>query len=230
MYLVDDAGAVTGPYSASALSNPMTTAEDIIVGGASGTPARLGVGSEGDVLTVSSSAVAWAAASGGGVAAGTSMPGSPSAGDLFWRTDENILYTYDGTRWVSATLYETPFVGNNIDPSISTSDVYGRLALHNGHSIYVEAVLCSIYVGATNSGSNVYTYVINKIDTSNSDTSIGSIATTALGTTNWSQQVITVNATLDPASYPSLKVTATKGGSASNQFFYALVRYRIIGT
>ena len=48
------------------MENPMTTAEDLIVGGTSGAPARLGVGSEGDVLTVSSSAVAWAAAAGGG--------------------------------------------------------------------------------------------------------------------------------------------------------------------
>ena len=48
------------------MSNPMTTAEDIIVAGASGTPARLSVGTEGQVLSVSSGSVAWAAAAGGG--------------------------------------------------------------------------------------------------------------------------------------------------------------------
>lgn len=46
------------------LANPMTTAQDIIVGGSSGAAGRLAVGSEGDVLTVSSGVVAWEAPSG----------------------------------------------------------------------------------------------------------------------------------------------------------------------
>jgi hypothetical protein len=63
--LVVNAGA-TSPEWDTVLTNPMTTAEDIIVGGASGAPARLGVGSNGDVLTVSGGSVGWAAPSGGG--------------------------------------------------------------------------------------------------------------------------------------------------------------------
>ncbi|MBR8344645.1 hypothetical protein [Burkholderia ambifaria] len=46
------------------LANPMTTAGDIIVGGTAGAPARLGVGSAGQVLTVVSGAPAWATPSG----------------------------------------------------------------------------------------------------------------------------------------------------------------------
>ena len=44
------------------MENPMTTAEDLIVGGASGAPSRLALGSDTQVLTVSGTAVAWAAA------------------------------------------------------------------------------------------------------------------------------------------------------------------------
>lgn len=40
----------------SGMTNPMTTQGDIIVGGASGTPARLGIGTTGQVLTVNSNA------------------------------------------------------------------------------------------------------------------------------------------------------------------------------
>lgn len=47
------------------MNNPMTTAEDIIVGGVSGAPARKAKGSDGDVLTVSSGTVGWAAPAGG---------------------------------------------------------------------------------------------------------------------------------------------------------------------
>lgn len=42
------------------MTNPMTTANDIIVGGASGAPTRLGVGGEGASLTVSGGNVTWA--------------------------------------------------------------------------------------------------------------------------------------------------------------------------
>jgi hypothetical protein len=49
--------------------SPMTTAGDIIYGGVSGAATRLGIGSNGYVLTVSSGAPVWAASSGSGTVA-----------------------------------------------------------------------------------------------------------------------------------------------------------------
>ena len=49
---------------ASGLTNPMTTAGDIITGGVAGAPQRLGVGTDGQVLKVVSGAPSWAAESG----------------------------------------------------------------------------------------------------------------------------------------------------------------------
>jgi WD40 repeat protein len=46
--------------------SPMTTSQDFIYGGASGTGTRLGVGSNGHALTVSGGVPAWAAQGGGG--------------------------------------------------------------------------------------------------------------------------------------------------------------------
>lgn len=74
--------------AADGFANPMTTAADIIKGGASGTPERLGVGSEGQVLKVVSGALAWAADSTGS----GSLPGTPDEGDLVF---------FDGADWVS---------------------------------------------------------------------------------------------------------------------------------
>lgn len=53
------------PAGGGDMSNPMTTAGDMIYGGASGTPARLPIGSSGYVLKVSGSSPTWAAESGG---------------------------------------------------------------------------------------------------------------------------------------------------------------------
>jgi hypothetical protein len=60
--ITDTTIAATG---SGGMTNPMTTAHDIIVGGTAGAPARLAKGSEGNVLSISSGAVAWAAPSGG---------------------------------------------------------------------------------------------------------------------------------------------------------------------
>ena len=52
--------------SEAGMSNPMTTAGDIIVGGTSGAPTRLAKGTQGQVLSIGSSGLEWANASSGG--------------------------------------------------------------------------------------------------------------------------------------------------------------------
>jgi hypothetical protein len=52
----------TWAQSGGGMSNPMTANQDVIVGGTSpaGTPTRIGVGANGQVLTVTAGAVGWA--------------------------------------------------------------------------------------------------------------------------------------------------------------------------
>lgn len=84
----------------SLITNPMTTVGDLIVGGASGTPTRLGIGSNTFVLTSNGTTVSWQPSSGGGGGAdtinlkvyGTGKPllSTNSSGDtLFHRSFEN---------------------------------------------------------------------------------------------------------------------------------------------
>lgn len=40
-------------------------------------------------------------ANNGALAQGTSFPGSPNDGDIFYRTDQNVLYVYNGASWDS---------------------------------------------------------------------------------------------------------------------------------
>lgn len=53
-------GSIQWATPAAGMTNPMTTAEDLIVGGASGAPARKAKGSDGQFLGVVSGALAWA--------------------------------------------------------------------------------------------------------------------------------------------------------------------------
>lgn len=58
------------PGGSSGMENPMTTAGDIIYGGASGTPTRLAKGTEGHYLKQGATNPEWAASAGGGVETG----------------------------------------------------------------------------------------------------------------------------------------------------------------
>ncbi|HLH80806.1 MAG TPA: hypothetical protein VKV29_11070 [Chthonomonas sp.] len=58
----------------NAMTNPMTTAGDLIVGGTGGTPQRLPVGSNGQVLEVVNGVPAWANAPSAGTPASTVQP------------------------------------------------------------------------------------------------------------------------------------------------------------
>jgi len=62
---IDENDTVTVIEQAAGMTNPMTTAGDMIVGGASGVPGRTAVGTEGQVWSVVSGAPAWAAATAG---------------------------------------------------------------------------------------------------------------------------------------------------------------------
>jgi hypothetical protein len=72
-------GATTKSEGFDALS-PMSTSGDIIYGGANGTGTRLGKGSDGQVLTLSSGVPSWANASGGG--SGVPYTGATAPVDL----------------------------------------------------------------------------------------------------------------------------------------------------
>lgn len=65
VYRFDGSAWVSWSGGGGGMSNPMTTAGDIIVGGSGGTPGRLGVGADGKVLKVVGGAPAWADESGG---------------------------------------------------------------------------------------------------------------------------------------------------------------------
>lgn len=58
--------AAASAAASGGFTNPMTTVGDLILGGASGAAGRLGIGSTGQVLTVSGGTAAWAPAPAGG--------------------------------------------------------------------------------------------------------------------------------------------------------------------
>jgi hypothetical protein len=81
--------AAADPHTGYVLESVMTTQDDLLVGGASGTPARLAKGSDGQVLTVDPTThhLVWATPAGSGIPAST----VDAKGDLIVATADNTV-------------------------------------------------------------------------------------------------------------------------------------------
>jgi hypothetical protein len=101
------AGGTWAVPSGTGLTNPMTTQDDLIVGGASGTPARLAKGTDGQVLTVDPTThhLVWATPSGGGGSGDVVGPSSAVASELalFDGTTGKLIKSATLTGLVKAT-------------------------------------------------------------------------------------------------------------------------------
>jgi len=116
--------------------NPMTTTGDTIYSSSGSTPARLGIGSTGNVLTVSGGVPVWAAPAGGGkvkqvVHAGTS---TELYLDTNTETDTGLTGTITPTSATSTILVFASISGLNNSCNNDTS-TYGALKLYRGASM-----------------------------------------------------------------------------------------------
>jgi hypothetical protein len=109
----------------------------------------------GSNLTISGTTMT-ASGGGGGIDAGTSNPGSPSTGDLFFRTDLNLIITYDGTRWVTVNQYVIFFNRHAANSGLAisaTTNTHSTAVIPNnlGDNFWVDSVhiACTVNSGGT---------------------------------------------------------------------------------
>jgi hypothetical protein len=83
---------------------------------------------------------------------GTVFPGSPTTGSFFYRTDRNIEYYYDGTRWLSTQVYFVP-IPNTDFLLPRTATTLGMCRAANPwaalYDIYVMDAIFHNYITAT---------------------------------------------------------------------------------
>lgn len=114
----------------------MTAVGDLIVGGASGTPARLAAGTDGHVLTLAGGAPAWSAASGGSLlVAETVVTGSAVTSVTFSGLDGNDAGGYLLlAEVINATSNQIEmYISVNGDTTIT--NYYSQILLANGTTI-----------------------------------------------------------------------------------------------
>jgi len=152
----------------SGMTNPMTTAGDIIYGGASGTPTRLGVGSTGNVLTVSGGNPIWAAPAGGGkvlqVVQGTLTGLIQSTSTTYADTGLTVSITPSATTskvLVIATLQGVAKTAGNAQTRVKTKLLRGSTTISNAErTAYTNAD------GTLDIGTQTYTSLDSPATTS----------------------------------------------------------------
>jgi hypothetical protein len=215
VYPVDLAGA--------ALSNPMTTAEDIIYGGASGTPTRKAIGAAGGALSSINGALAYNS--------GTSFPGSAVTGDRYWRTDLGVECYYDGTRWVTTQLYimEVP-PADALIPISATSGLFrAAVPMAGSKDIWMIDAWCSFFVngGTALSASHKWVGVFSDRPgaTAHATFTIDSGASSTYRTTG----AVVIGALVGTSDF-MFDCSWTKTGTPGTLFAAMQLRYRVVYT
>lgn len=184
--------------------------------------------SNGQVLTWDSTPGEWVAAtpSAGGIASGTSFPGSPATNDLFYRTDRAIAYYYDGTRWLCICPH-TLDIGSTAG-AITADSTSGRTPLWtNDYDMWLVAARWSTHVDTTNSGSHYWILTVTKRDGASASTIV--TANTSADSANvYVTHETTIGALLGTAQ-DIISTTFTKNGSPGALSFASMLEYRLVG-
>jgi hypothetical protein len=136
-------GSIAWAAASGGMTNPMTTAGDTIVAGASGTPARLAIGSTNQVLTVVSGAPAWAAAA-GGLTVGTSTIANGTNNGVLYGNGTDVLmqasnFTFSGTALVVSSATISCPQGTGAERFGASSSTVGSYSTALGASAYAGA-------------------------------------------------------------------------------------------
>lgn len=174
----------------------------------------------------------------GGIAKGTSFPGTPATNDLFYRTDLGMLAYYDGTRWLTVNRYHLPIppastLSATGDYSASNGAAF-RAAVWNGvYDLYLVDFYAMTYVASGNTGAAYWTVGLSK-ETKGAAYSATSIVTASTGTTpdtnaQFTVHTVAINALLG-TGYGTLIVALTKTSTPGNLTCSFGVTYRLVLT
>ena len=177
-----------------------------------------------------------ASGGGGGYDEGTSFPGSPSTDDKFYRTDLNLLYFYDGTRWLTVEQYVIelkPYSNTYVTAMSATtaSRMVGTKPCPLATDFWVEDVYVAGSAGTTVSITNHWLLAFKSYPATGAATTL---ATININTDGWvlnqnSRSQAAVDALLG-VTETLLTVDCTEVGTSTLLIFDAKLVGRLVGT
>lgn len=159
--------------------------------------------------------------SGGGVAEGTSFPGSPAAGDKFYRTDRKFQYEYDGTRWLTSDLFS---LNQNI-LGVSTDTIsYAAIPFSHLYGIWLESFDTALYRSAVSEWDVVLGYR-NSAHVQTTILTVDGSAETAVG---WFDHTTAIGALLN-TNARSIEVLVDEISGSALAYLGWTLWYRLVG-
>lgn len=173
--------------------------------------------------------------------AGTAFPGSPSTGDQFWRSDLQLEFFFDGTRWLTTTLYkhELAQLNQGVTKIITaTETAYHRgVAPHlsGGSDIWLEDMYITYFVNGGTALSDSHKWDVaffairdntNATPTSKATFSVNSGTLSVVR-----DDVVAINALMNNGTqHDWFQTNATKTGTPGSFQYFIEISYRIVAT
>lgn len=169
------------------------------------------------------------AGSGGGISSGTSFPGSPSNNDLFYRTDRDLLYFYDGTRWLTVQQFETGPGWVEAAAPLAATATLARWPVRADYGTYLERWNIKTFQTNGTPASNNMSVVLARVTSANAATTLTSFTTNADSANTWVAHDSSGIAGVLDASAVTLRVVATETGTVTGFIAVQTITYRLIG-
>ena len=191
----------------------------------------------GTAAVIQSATTGWGLRGNGYVSlgGGTSFPSGAVSGDTFYRTDLDLLFRYNGTRWLCACLHEVSFPGEIANLAATTSDTArASPPMGLGSDVWLEELDMGYnVVSGTLSGSNYWSLALRKVPTGGGASSVVVTKTINSGSTNvWRRDAPqNIDALLESGTQQAFLLwDVTKAGTIGNLYAYPRVTYRNVAT
>lgn len=158
-----------------------------------------------------------------GGSSGTSFPVSPSTGDRFSRTDRNIDYFYDGTRWLSTEIFTAGFAQGTGGISVDTNLVFNIPYLPT-----YDCYLIAWDTSYTRTAPGEWDLILSSLDSAGTLATIDTQDGSADATSTWINRSRSLT-TLLTSSTKALRVAADEVSGTALIIHAASVQYRLVG-
>lgn len=183
---------------------------------------EIGIQTDDGAIKIGDGSSAWTALPYSSTPTKTSMPASPQSGQRVFRSDNELIFHWDGTRWVTE-LHQLIFQHS---PSTYwlTDDLAGLLPTpYKGtYDLFMESVNFHGFLNVTGN----WTHQLEWVDGALGSTTITSDSVSAVAT--WVSQTNTLNSVLD-ANADGFRYFVDEISGSSRFYGGCILNYRLIG-
>ena len=235
-FIAQSAATVAGALVAQGNA---TVANALTVGGAAALSSTLGVTGAATLLAAvnaSSTLGVTGKLTLGNVVAmgGTAFPGSPANNDLYYRTDLDLLFFYDGTRWLSTNVFTMTFApGGGINIAATELAFPWPVPILGGTDVWLEDFTSQCFVtggGSALSASHKWVGVLAKRDSASAATTLATHNIDSGSSGVWRTFGPTAIDALLGSTYFAFSIGWTKTGTPGALNATSILSYRIVAS